>query len=258
MSQPTQRELQDLQDVLYSSSNPTRRWLHSARRDWIVGAIRRLGSGAARALEVGPGSGVYLPVLDEVAASVVAADIEDAYLDRARDMAERLEHLSVVRDDITDSKLDPDAFQLVLCTEVIEHIADSPSALAGLERALSTDGVLIFSTPQRYSLLELAARIAFLPGVIQLVKWVYREPIIPTGHINLLTEGQLQRQLTEAGLRVEESFKTGFYLPLIAELGGERGQRLLQWCESKLQDSRLSWLLWTQCYILRSRRPGNG
>jgi 2-polyprenyl-3-methyl-5-hydroxy-6-metoxy-1,4-benzoquinol methylase len=251
MSEPSQQELRELQDTLYSSKNPTRRWLHVARRDWIVDAVRRSGRGVERALEVGPGSGVYLPVLAEVAELVVASDIEDAYLEQAREMAQSLEQLTVVRDDITASTLEHGAYQLVLCTEVIEHIADSEAALAGLARALSGEGVLVLSTPQKYSPLELVAKIAFLPGVIQLVKWVYREPVIPTGHINLLTEGQLRGQLEGAGLRIEDAFKTGFYLPLIAEFGGEFGKRVLQWCEAKLRNSRLSWLLWTQCYILR-------
>lgn len=254
MSEPSQQELRELQGTLYSSKNPTRRWLHVARRDWIEDAIRRSASGVARALEVGPGSGVYLPVLAEVANTVVASDIEEAYLEQARELAQSLQQLSVVRDDITASMLPRGSFQLVLCTEVIEHIADSEAALAGLAGVLSDDGVLILSTPQKFSPLELVAKIAFLPGVIQLVKWVYREPVIPTGHINLLTEGQLRQQLEGAGLRIEESMKTGFYLPLIAEFGGEPGKRLLQWCEAKLRASRLSWLLWTQCYIVR---PGS-
>jgi hypothetical protein len=93
--------------------------------------------------------------------------------------------------------------------------------------------------------------VAFLPGIIQLVRLVYREPVIPTGHINLLTEGELLRQVTDAGLVVESSWKCGFYLPLVAELGGETGRRFLQCCESRLRGSALSWLLWTQCYLLR-------
>ena len=258
MSDPTRQELRELQDTLYSSRNPTRRWLHVARRDWIVAAVRRYGVHGGRALEVGPGSGVYLPVLAEKAAIVVAADIEEAYLDQARELTDIIDQLEVVRDDITASKLEPGAYQLVLCTEVIEHIADSPSALAGLAKALSKEGVVVLSTPQTFSPLELAAKIAFLPGVIHLVKWIYREPIIPTGHINLLTEGQLRRQLEQAGLVVEETFKSGFYLPLVAELGGKPGKRFLQWCESRLKNSRLSWLLWTQCYVLRPRASRDG
>src|SRR5665213_733767 len=79
-------ELFRLQETLYESSNPTRRWLHCSRRDWVIAAINRWGVGVGRALEVGPGSGVYLPTLAAAATEVVAIDIEDAYLDRLRQL----------------------------------------------------------------------------------------------------------------------------------------------------------------------------
>ncbi len=256
MSAPTAAELLELQEALYESKNPTRRWLHVTRRDWVVAAIRRFAVNSGRALEVGPGSGVYLPELAATSEQVVAADIEDAYLEQARTLAESDPKITVVCDDITATQLPEGEAQLVLCTEVIEHIADSEAALCGLAKLVSDDGVLILTTPQKYSPLELCAKIAFLPGVIQLVRLIYREPVIPTGHINLLTESELLRQVAASGLVVESSFKCGFYLPLVAELGGEAGCRLLKWCEGKLRGSALSWLLWTQCYILRRVSAG--
>lgn len=246
----TAQQLVDLQETLYTSRNPTRRWLHCTRRDWIVARIQSMSKTTHNALEVGPGAGGYLSILAEVAQELVAADIEDAYLFQARTLAETIPNLSCVKDDITATSLEPGSFDLVLCTEVIEHIADSQTALCGLEKLLKPGGTLILSTPQRYSPLELCAKIAFLPGIIQLVRLIYREPIIETGHINLLTESALKEQLDEAGLHIQAQFKSGFYLPLVAELLGDTGQRLLQWCEKKLQGSRLSWLLWTQYYIL--------
>jgi 2-polyprenyl-3-methyl-5-hydroxy-6-metoxy-1,4-benzoquinol methylase len=246
----TDQQLVDLQETLYTSRNPTRRWLHCTRRDWIVSRILSMPNAIGTALEVGPGAGVYLTTLAEVAQELVAADIEDAYLTQARTLVEKIPRLSCVKDDITATTLEPGSFDLVLCTEVIEHIADSQAALCGLQKLLKPGGTLILSTPQRYSPLELCAKIAFLPGIIQLVRLIYREPIIETGHINLLTESALKEQLEEAGLHIQAQFKSGFYLPLVAELLGNTGQRFLQWCENKLQGSRLSWLLWTQYYIL--------
>ena len=134
MGDPTSAELLQLQEALYTSKNPTRQWLHVSRRDWVEEAILRLGAGVERALEVGPGSGVYLPVLLAVAGEVVASDIEDAYLAKAEEIARFESGLSVVSDDITATQLPEGYFQLVLCTEVIEHIADSNAAIAGLSR----------------------------------------------------------------------------------------------------------------------------
>ena len=53
-----------------------------------------------RALEVGPGSGVYLPTLAAAATEVVAVDIEDAYLDRLRPLEREYSDLRLVHDDI--------------------------------------------------------------------------------------------------------------------------------------------------------------
>jgi hypothetical protein len=70
----TDQELLDLQHTLYASRNPTRRWLHCSRRNWIVARLQDTGAMHDRALEVGPGSGIYLPTLTSVASEVIASD----------------------------------------------------------------------------------------------------------------------------------------------------------------------------------------
>ncbi len=72
---PSAEDLVALQDTLYDSRNPTRRWLHRSRRAYIEEAIEAAGPGQS-ALEVGPGSGVYLPALQRSFVEVTAADIE--------------------------------------------------------------------------------------------------------------------------------------------------------------------------------------
>jgi SAM-dependent methyltransferase len=246
-------ELVALQETLYRSSNPTRRWLHCTRRDWIIDALRRNRAPAKlRALEVGPGSGVYLPELAALFGTVVASDIECAYLRNATRLCARLPNLQLLEDDICNSAMAAHSFDLILCTEVLEHIRDSAAALAGMHRLLKPGGVLVLSTPQRYSPLELAAKIAFLPGVIQLVRLIYREPILATGHINLMTAGTVRRQLSDAGFAVEQQHQSGMYIPLIAEFGGARALRLEQKLERQLRGKAGGALLWTQYYIARA------
>lgn len=242
-------ELVALQEVLYRSGNPTRRWLHCMRRDWIVAALWRHAQCGGQALEVGPGCGVYLPVLAGLFERVVAVDIETAYLRHADRLRQTLPNLELVCDDICASSLPAQSFDLILCTEVIEHIRHSPAALRGMQRLLKPGGVLVLSTPQPYSPLELAAKIAFLPGVIQLVRRVYREPVIETGHINLMTARTVRRQLHGAGFQIVEQHRSGLYLPLIAEFGGERGQKFLQRLAEMLGRGIGSHLLWTQYYV---------
>jgi len=248
----TDAELVDLQRTLYTSRNPTRRWLHVTRRARIHELIRQhLPAARGRALEVGPGSGVYLPLLAELFDEVVASDIEPAYLHSAHALTAVHENLSLQIDDITATTLPAGSFDLILCSEVIEHIADSQAALRNLAGLLAPSGVLVLSTPQRYSTLELTCRIAFLPGILQLVRSVYREAVLPTGHINLLTGAEVRSQLSAAGLAVRAEDLSGLYLPLVAEFGGRTGLRATQWLAHHLSTSRLRGLLWTQYFVAR-------
>lgn len=249
----TDTELVALQETLYRSSNPTRRWLHCTRRDWIVAALKRHAPPRpARTLEVGPGSCIYLPLLARLFDEVVATDIEAAFLKHAAPLRDSLPNLHLALDNICRSALPPASFDLILCTEVVEHIADSRAALRGMRRLLKPGGVLVLSTPQRYSPLEQAARIALLPGVIELVRRIYKEPVLETGHINLMTAGTLQGQLHDAGFALHEQHRSGLYLPLLAEFGGMRALRLEQWLEGRLRGTAGAWLLWTQYYIARA------
>jgi SAM-dependent methyltransferase len=249
-------ELFRLQETLYESNNPTRRWLHRSRRDWVIAAITRCGTGARRALEIGPGSGVYLPTLAGAATEVVGVDIEDAYLNRLLPIEQEYSHLRLVHDDILESSFPDEFFDLILCSEVIEHIADSRQAFAEMRRLLAPSGVLIVSTPQRYSPLEIFSKLAFLPGIINAVRWIYGEPILETGHINLMTKQMLRDQLEQSGFAILETYASGVYLPVIAESLGTRGLQLEQAMERRIRDTRLDWLLWTQ-FVIATAAPSS-
>ena len=246
----TNAELLSLQRALYESRNPTRRWLHCSRRDWIAEQVTRLAADRrGAALEIGPGSGVYVPLLARLFDRVTVSDVHDAYLDAARALAAAHTNVTVVQDDIRRPALPTASFDVVLCTEVIEHVRESRAALAGMRRLLRPGGVLLLSTPQRYSPLEVCSKLAFLPVVIDLVRLVYREPILPTGHVNLMTATAMRRQLAEVGFAIRESHTSGLYIPVLAEAGGEPARRLAAWLEGRIRGGPLQWLLWTQYYV---------
>jgi 2-polyprenyl-3-methyl-5-hydroxy-6-metoxy-1,4-benzoquinol methylase len=246
----SEAELLTLLETLYNSRNPTRRWLHCTRRDWIIAMIQSCArERPGRALECGFGAGVYLPTLAENYREVVATDLDQAHLDHAQPLVDRYPNLRLVTDDITRSKLSDAGFDLILCSEVLEHIPDTEGVIAGLRRLLAPGGILILSTPQRHSLMELACKVAFLPGVINLVRRIYGEAVFETGHINLQTERELTASLTAGNLRILERFKSGMYIPILAEFGGRPGLRIAQSLEARLRESPLGFLLWTQYYV---------
>ncbi|HEY5176544.1 MAG TPA: class I SAM-dependent methyltransferase [Terriglobales bacterium] len=243
-------EALQVQQTLYTSSNPTRRWLHCTRRDWIIDALRRHSrTSDGRALEVGFGSSLYLPILAQLYHEAVGIDLEEEFVRNARALEKEHDNLRVIRGDINRSCLREGRFDLVLCTEVVEHIADSSTAIAEMYKVLRPRGTLVLSTPQPLSPLELTAKIAFMPGIISLVRLIYREPVIPTGHINLMSEEKITGQLEAAGFTIRERFKSGVYLPLIAEFLGRPALRLEEWLEKKLLEGFLEPLLWEQYYV---------
>jgi 2-polyprenyl-3-methyl-5-hydroxy-6-metoxy-1,4-benzoquinol methylase len=246
----TKSELLPLLETLYESSNPTRRWLHCSRRDWIVGKLRECArERGGRAIEIGFGAGIYLPALGEAFAEVVASDLDHAHLDHARSIAAKYPNIELVRDDILDSRLPAHSFNLALCSEVIEHISGTERVLAGIHRLLKSGGTLMLSTPQRWSLMEMAAKIAFLPGIVQIVRRIYGEAVFDMEHTNLMTARETERQLNRAGFRIRERYKSGMYIPLVAEFAGERGRSFEEWVERRVRGHALDSMLWTQYYV---------
>ena len=244
-----------LQRTLYESANPTRRYLHCRRRDWVKSALLSLPA-AELALEVGPGSGIYLETLLEKSQLLVAFDVEVSHLHAARSLpavANAATPIAFVQGDLTAVPLVPGSVDVLLCSEVFEHIDPNAYSLSVLSSLLSPDGVLIFTTPQPGSLIEVLGRFAYRSPLINLLRAIYKEPVEPTGHINVMSARKLKRAFAAANLEVEREDFLGFYLPLLAEFGGQWGARLQNRIETRLRKSSLKNMLWTQCYVLRRK-----
>jgi SAM-dependent methyltransferase len=182
---------------------------------------------------------------------VVAADVEHAYLTGIQPLTRELPGLDLVVDDIEDSKFSDSSFGLVLCSEVLEHVSDPERSLKTIHRILRPGGFAIVTTPQRFSAMELSCKVAFLPGVIDLVRLIYREPILPTGHISLRTSGAFRAAIAESGFEIVHHEKFGLYVPLLAEFGGDWGGRVIEALEHRLGKTKLDQAFWTQAYVLR-------
>lgn len=253
MSDKFLNPLFELQKTLYQSTNYTRRRLHQRRLTWVVNSIEKyaINMPVDKAIEYGPGSGIYLPVLAKNFKSVVAADVENAYLKGILPLVDKIAGLTLIVDDILDSILPKENFGLVLCSEVLEHVKNPEHAIGTLYKILMPGGIAIVTTPQRFSLLELCCKVAFLPGVIQLVRIIYREPVLETGHISLRSSVEFRGALIKNGFEILEEEKYGLYIPLLAEFGGGVGGRFIEGLERYFKYTFLNELFWTQAYVLR-------
>jgi 2-polyprenyl-3-methyl-5-hydroxy-6-metoxy-1,4-benzoquinol methylase len=236
---------------LYNSSNVTRRWLHRRRETWITERISQSVKGGAKvAFDCGIGSGFYTCYLVSFGVKVIAIDINASFLEQFKDL-ERVD--AFVADISIPAGVGNTEFaDLAVCSEVLEHVKHPSMALLNLYRSLKPGGILILTTPQRYSTTELIARCLKFGWVRKLARLVYGEPVDELGHISLMTDTELIGRIEATGFEIVEQDRFAFYLPIIGEFGGKWGQRLLSAMESGLRAvPAFRWLLWTQAYVLR-------
>lgn len=242
----------DLQHAIYNSKNPTRKWLHNLRRTKIENAISDLNlASESRVLEIGPGSGVYLPFLCDRFASVEALDIEQAHLENISHLKDKYPNLGLIQADLFTFREDCEGYDLILCSEVIEHVENPKAFLKAICDCLTPGGALVLSTPQPLSFIEVASKIALSPLVIWLPRLIYKEPILPTGHISLTSRARIIRYCADNALSLQHMECFGLYLPVIAEAFGQFGLRLEKTLERRLKMIGVVWPLWTQLHILR-------
>jgi len=238
----------EFQRRLYSDPNPTRRGLHSTRRDWVLGEAMAASSSGDRVLEVGVGCGVFTEALSAAGRKVTAVDINPAFLDNVAGLDAVATHLK----DAT-LPLDLGEHDLAICSEVLEHVPPegSQAMLDALFGALRPGGTLVLTTPQRYASVELVARLFRFKPILALARKLYGSAD-ELGHINLLTAGQLAEQIEKAGFKPQKTRRFGFYLPVIAEFGGRPGAGVLRAVEAAIRPIPvIRGLLWTQGWVLK-------
>jgi SAM-dependent methyltransferase len=101
-------------------------------------------------LDAGCGDGRYLaalPSLGQVPTRVVGIDIADSILRTAAAAARAAGvEAELVRANLEALPFADDHFDVVLCTQAIEHVLDVPLALSELHRVLQSGGTLVIST----------------------------------------------------------------------------------------------------------------
>jgi 2-polyprenyl-3-methyl-5-hydroxy-6-metoxy-1,4-benzoquinol methylase len=129
------------------------------RLRFLLECVRdRVGSGP-RVLDVGCGEGRFAAELMRAGAHVVAVDVAEEALRRARSRHPELDARLVPIDGPWE--LEDASFDLVWAGETIEHVADTAALLSELRRVLRSGGSLVASTPAHGRLSR--ARLALSP-----------------------------------------------------------------------------------------------
>ena len=116
---------------------------------------QRLAQGK-RVLDAACGEGYGSALLAGSAAEVVGVDIDSASIAHARERYGARENLRYDIGDATELNVAPASYDLVVSFETLEHVEAQERMLEGFARALTDDGVLVVSSPDKHTYSEVA------------------------------------------------------------------------------------------------------
>jgi len=158
-----------------------------------VGSLMRmLPSNAVQVLEVGCRDGFITLKLAEKYPSVTALDLKLPQIDHP--------NVTCVRGDITSLSFDDGSFDLVICTEVLEHIPPEKLGKACRELMRVSRRYLLIGVPYKQDLR------------VHAMKCIHCGTINPTtGHVNTFDEQLLQTLFNDLPLGIVDYPGTGIY-----------------------------------------------
>jgi 2-polyprenyl-3-methyl-5-hydroxy-6-metoxy-1,4-benzoquinol methylase len=148
-------------------------------------------------LEVGCAIGYFTRAMVERGCKVVGIEIDPAAAAVAEEWAERVVVGDIDRGDVWD-QVDDEAFDVVLCGDVLEHLRDPLGALRSAVRKLKPDGVVVASFP---NVAHGDVRLSLLQGT-----FAYRDlGLLDRTHIRFFTLETIRELLRDAGLLVVDT-----------------------------------------------------
>jgi ubiquinone/menaquinone biosynthesis C-methylase UbiE len=130
----------------------------SRRRLHLVDRLLE-GVQSGRLLEVGYGSGVFMPTLARHCTSLDGIDVHDKLDEVRRVLTEHGVEASLVRGSITELPYPDDTFDTVVCISVLEFVDDLEAGCGELSRVLSPTGRLVVVTPGHSRVLDTGLRL---------------------------------------------------------------------------------------------------
>ena len=191
---------EDHMDELYNSSNPFVRFVHRNRLKSIVALLP--DAKGLKILDAGCGEGHLIEVMHEKRPDndYYGFDVTEVAVESAK---ERCPYAKIQQGDIAAMPVPDGSFDVITCTEVLEHIIDYESVVMELKRVLKPGGCLILTFPNEFNW--------------TIGRWLLgRKPVKIIDHVNAFTP-RMMRNIVKLPVVAQRSLP--FRLPFIASLG---------------------------------------
>ncbi len=190
-------------EEFWSDRQPDTDHVHPCARQQIKLLQKYAPAGQGRrALDVGCGSGHLTAVLGNLGYKAIGVDISSMAIEVAKAKHPECEfRVSPLDGPIP---LDDESCDLVLCSEVIEHVFDVPGLLSDINRVTRPNGTFFVTTPYHGLLKNLVIAVANFAK--------HFDPF--GGHIRFFDKASLGRGLREAGFNPEVWKGVGRIAPL--------------------------------------------
>lgn len=170
--------------------------INPLRLDWID---REVGLVGKKVLDVGCGGGILAESMATRGALVTGIDLSDKALSVARlhllESGQKVDYRKISAEELADGM--PDAFDIVTCLEMLEHVPDPASTVRACARLVRPGGRVFFSTINRNPKAYLFA----------VVGAEYVLNLLPRGthdYTRFIRPAELARFCRDAGLAGEE------------------------------------------------------
>jgi 2-polyprenyl-3-methyl-5-hydroxy-6-metoxy-1,4-benzoquinol methylase len=199
-------------------------------------------------LDAGCGDGRYLAALASLPgrpARVAGTDIAERMLATARRAAATAGvEAELVRANLEALPFTDATFDLVLCTQVLEHLLDPQAGLRELARVTRRGGVLVLSTDNRGALVSRALN-APRAGLVRLLRLSAHRRLVDFPHASFPVD-DFAGLVRAAGLRILDVQTFRFHMTG----AGPRVQRLLNRIDKALQPHRVGDIV-----LVTARKP---
>jgi SAM-dependent methyltransferase len=202
----------------------------------IEEALRERASASLRVLDVGCGNGSMLALpLARRGFQVTGIDIDAPSIEHAKQLAKDLPNATFICGHVAELKTEK--FDVVILSEVLEHMAEPRTLLADSVKHLNESGVVIVTVPNGYGEFEIDSRLFHLLRLQRIVDALSknnREIVAATdnhesGHVQSFTRRRLRRLFADCSLIVFREGAASFLAgPLIGHTLA-RSHRFIEW-----------------------------